>query len=197
MSLKLCTAEFMISDTKGTGFCQSWLPVEAAERLAVSGKDGNADRAPDQVPFIDSEIIWTNSYPDPVHASVSIGRAPRTIVTSSPNTLVLDDAWTWDIGVSPDAPAPFGTNSGVGYRFQTRQSFNTLLYTRALRDFPDSVSYVDPGFIGPGETLHFRYRCLFSTPGGWRTPVQPLMIAQARFARLRLWVSPWTTSVTV
>ncbi|AXQ60066.1 hypothetical protein NTR1_53 [Nocardia phage NTR1] len=195
MSLKVCTAEFMISDSIGTGFSQAWLPFMAAERMATSGKDGNVDRAPDQVPFIDSEILWTNSYDDPVHAMMSIQRAPRSLVTSSPNTLVLDDAWTSDIGLSPSAPTPFGTNSGVGIRFQTRQSFNPLIYTRFFRDFPDWTSYVELGAIDPGNTLHFRYRCLYSTPGGWRTPVQPLMLAQARYARLRLWIAPWTTGV--
>lgn len=195
MSLKICTAEFLISDSNGTSMTQAWLPTVVAERMATSGKDGNVDRAPDQVPFIDSEILWTNSYDDPVHTMISIHRAPRSIVTSTPNTLVLDDAWTWDIGLSPSAPLPFGTNSGVGIRLQTTQSFNPVIYSRFFRDFPDSVSYQDLGAVDPGDSLHFRYRCLFSTPGVWRTPVQPLMIAQARWARLRLWTAPWTTGV--
>lgn len=193
MSLKICTAEFLISDSHGTGFSQAWLPFVAAERMATSGKDGNVDNAPDQVPFIESEILWTNSYDDPVHTMASIGRAPRSIVTSAPNTLVLDDAWTWDIGISPAAPLPTGTNSGVGMRCETRPSFQPVIYTRYFRDFPDSTSYQDLGQVDPGETVHFRYRCLFSTPGAWRTPVQPLMTAQARWARLRLWVAPWVT----
>lgn len=193
MSLKICTAEFMISDSVGTGFSQSWLPAMTAERTPTSGKDGNVDRAPDQVPFIDSEILWTNSYADPVHVGVSIHRAPRSFTSSSPNTLVLDDAWTFDIGDSPSAPVPTGTNSGVGIRFQTRQNAYALVYTRIFRDFPDSVSYVEVGAVDPGQTMHFRYRCLFSTPGGWRTPVQPLHIAQARFARLRMWTGPWVS----
>lgn len=193
MSLKICAAEFMISDSVGTGFSQSFLPTVVATRDAVSGKDGNVDRAPDQVVFIDSEILWTNTYEDPVHVAVSVHRAPRSLVSSSPNTLVLDDAWTFDVGESPNAPVPSGTNSGVGIRFQTRQNAYALVYTRIFRDFPDSVSYVEVGAVDPGQTVHFRYRCLFSTPGGWRTPVQPLHIAQARWARLRMWVAPWMT----
>jgi len=195
VSLKVCTSEFLISDSRGLEFSPGWLPSLVAERMAVSGKDGNVDRSPDQVPFIDSEILWTNSGDDSVHTMVSIHRAPRSIVTSTPNTLVLDDAWTWDIGVSPSAPLPFGTNSGVGIRFQTTQSFNPVIYTRLFRDFPDSVSYQDLGEVPPGETVHFRYRCLFSTPGNWRAPVQPLLLASARWARLRLWSSPWITGV--
>lgn len=193
MSLRICTAEFMISDSVGTGFSAAWLPTMVAERLATSGKDGDVTQAPDQVEFISSEILWTNATDDPVHAMVSIGRASRSLVTSSPNTLVLDDAWTWDVGLSPTAPTPYGTNSGVGIRWQSKQAFDSLIYTRFFRDFPDSTSYQDIGAIDPGDSVHFRYRCLFSTPGGWRTPVQPLMTAAARYARLRLWTAPWTT----
>lgn len=195
MSQKICTAEFLISDSTGTGFTQSWLPTMAVERMATSGKDGNVDRAPDQVPFIDSEILWSNPYDEAVHTMISIHRAPRSITTSTPNTLVLDDAWTWDIGESPSAPTPFGTNSGVGVKVQSRQSFESQQYSRLFRDFPDSVSYQDLGAVDPGEALHFRYRCLYSTPGTWRTPVQPLHIASARWARLRLWTAPWVTGV--
>lgn len=195
MTLKVCTAEFVISDYTGTGFSQAWLPLVVADRMATSGKDGNVDRSPDQVPFIDSEILWTNSFTDPVHIAVSVHRAPRSLVTSSPNTLALDDAWTFDVGVSPNAPIPFGTDNGVGIRVSTRQSFRSLVYTRLFRDYPDWLSYVHVGVVDPGSTVHFRYRCLFSTPGGWRTPVQPLHIAQARWARLRMWAAPWTTGV--
>lgn len=195
MSQRLCVAEWMVSDSTGTAFSQAWLPTVVAERMATSGKDGNVDRSPDQVPFIDTEILWTNTDADPVHAMVSIHRAPRSLVTSTPNTLVLDDAWTWDIGDSPAAPTPYGTNSGVGLQVQIRKSFETQQYTRIFRDFPDSVSYQDLGAVDPGETVHFRYRCLFSTPGTWRAPVQPLHLAQARWARIRLWSSPWVAGV--
>jgi hypothetical protein len=193
VSLKICTAEFMASDATGTGFTSAWLPTMATERMATSGKDGTVDRSPDQVPFIDAEILWTNSSSDPIHAMVSIHRAPRSLVTSQPNTVVLDDAWTWDIDDSPAAPTPYGTNSGVGIGLKTRQSFEPAVYSRLFRDFPDMVSYQDLGEIPPGETLHFRYRCLFSTPGVWRAPVQPLHTASARWARLRLWTAPMIT----
>lgn len=195
MSLRICTAEFLLSDNRGTGFSQSWLPTVVAERMAVSSKDGAVDRAPDQVPFIESEILWTNSFDETVHVGVSVHRAGRFLLTSSPNTLVLDDAWTFDVGVSPSAALPFGTNSGVGVRCKTRQSFNPLIFSRFFRDFPDSVSYVEVGAVDPGETAHFRYRCLFSTPGEWRAAVQPRYEAAARFTRLRMFIGPWVSGV--
>src|SRR5690606_10316297 len=65
LSQRICVAEWMISDSNGTAFAQSWLPTMVAERMATSGKDGNVDRSPDQIPFIDSEILWTNTDDDP------------------------------------------------------------------------------------------------------------------------------------
>lgn len=193
MSLRVCAAEYLISDSAGTRFSQSWLPTMAAERMATSGRDGAVDRAPDQVPFIESEILWTNPYDEPIHAMISVHRASRFLLTSAPNTLVLDDAWSSDIGPSPSAPLPFSTNSGIGIKLKTRQSFNALVYARLFRDYPDSVSYVELGAVDPGDTLHFRYRCLFSTPGEWRAAVQPRHEAAARWARLRLFIAPWVT----
>lgn len=197
MSLRICSAEFMVSESSGTGFSGAWLPTLAAESFVTSGKDGAVDRSPDQVPFIDAEMLWTNSYDDPVYAMASIGKAPRSIVTSTPNTLVLDDAYSWDIAVSPSAPTPFGANNGSGERVQNSPTTIAVGYLRYFRDFPDAVSYVSLGEVDPGESVHFRYRCLFSTPGNWRAAVQPLFLAYARYARLRLWVSPWTTGSVV
>lgn len=197
MSLRICSAEFMISESSGTGFSGAWLPTIAAESFVTSGKDGAVDRSPDQVPFIDAEMLWTNSYDDPVYAMASVGRAPRSIVTSTPNTLVLDDAYSWDIAVSPAAPTPFGANNGSGERVQNQPTTLAVGYLRYFRDFPDSTTYMSLGTVDPGESVHFRYRCLFSTPGNWRAAVQPLFLANARFARLRLWVSPWVSGSVV
>lgn len=197
MSLRICTAEFMVSESSGTGFSNAWIPNLVAESMVTSGKDGTVDRSPDQVPFIDGEMIWTNSYDDPVYAMASVGKAPRSITTSTPNTLVLDDAYSWDIGISPSAPTPFGANNGSGERIQNSPTTIPVGYLRYFRDFPDAVNYVSLGTADPGESVHFRYRCLFSTPGNWRAAVQPLFLAYARYARLRLWVSPWTSGSVV
>lgn len=196
MSLRICTAEHMLSDAGGTGFSQSWLPTMAAERFLVSTKDGPVDRAPDPVPFIDGDILYANPYASPLHAMMSVHKASRFLMTSNPNTLVLDDVYTWDIGPSPVAPAPSGSVSGFGIRGQqNRQSQTPMIFARMFRDEADAVSYVDLGEIPVGEALHFRYRCLFTTPGNWRTPLQPRHEAAARYTRLRLWTAPWTTGV--
>lgn len=191
MSLRVCTAEFMASDSTGLGFARSWLPTMVAERMAVSGRDGTADRAPDQIPFIDTEILWSNTTDDTVHVNVSVHRASRFLLSSSPNTMVLDDAWSFDIGESPSAPTPGGTSNGIGVRVKTRRSTQALAFSRVFRDFTDWVSYVEVGAVDPGDSVHFRYRCLFSTPGEWRTAVQPRHEANARWARLRMFTSPW------
>lgn len=194
MSLRICTAEWMISDFMGTGFSQSWLPTLALERMLVSTRDGPVDRAPDPIPFIDGDMLWSNPYDDAIHAMVSVHRASRFLLTSNPNTLVLDDVWAWDVGVSPQAPIPTGNVAGFGIRQQQNRFAQTpMIFDRLFADIPDYISYVDIGEIDPGEAVHFRYRCLFSTPGNWRVPLQPRFEANARWARLRLWTAPMVT----
>lgn len=197
MSLRICTAEFMVSESSGTGFSNAWTPSLVAESLIASGKDGAVDRSPDQVPFIDGEMLWTNASDDTVYAMASVGKAARSITTSTPNLLVLDDAYSWDIGISPAAATPYGANNGSGERVQNSPTTIAVGYLRYFRDFPDAVTYMSLGAVDPGESVHFRYRCLFSTPGNWRAAVQPLFLAYARYARLRLWVSPWTSGSVV
>ncbi len=196
MSVQICTAEYMISRFSGTGFSQAWLPDMVAERMLPSGRDGTVDRAPDQIPFIEGEILYANPYNWPIHAMVSVHRASRFLLSSNPNTLVLDDVWTTDIGVSPSAPAPTGTGQGFGVRIQQNRSSQTpLIFARIFANAPDRVAYVDVGEIGVGESVHFRYRCMFSTPGNWRTPTEPRHEANAYWARLRLWSAPMVGSI--
>jgi hypothetical protein len=196
MSLKLCTSEFLISDAKGFGFSRSWLPSMVAERFATSSRDGVVDRAPDQLAFIDTELVWTNPFADPVHLTVSLQRASRSFIASNPNTLVFDDAISWDIGASPSAPLPAVVRSGVGTRIKLQPFyFSTIYYGRIFSDYDDSTAYTELGRLEPTESVAVRYRCLFSTPGEWRLPVQPRHEAFARYARLRLWTTPYTDGV--
>ena len=196
LSVQICTGEYLLSDSKGFGFSRSWLPQIVTERFATSTRDGTVDRAPDQVPFIDTNLVWTNTFTDPLHLSLTVQRAPRTLITSNPNLLVLDDAVSWDIGAAPSASAAVATHSGVGARIKfQRFSASNLFFGREFADFDDSVQYQDIGVINPAETVQVRYRCLFSTPGQWRVAIQPRHEASARFARLRLWSSPYVAGV--
>lgn len=195
MSQKLCTMEALLSDSVGMEFSSSWLPTLVAQRMDVSARDGGVDRAPDQVPFIDSEILWTNATDQTVAVQVQVQRASRSLISSTPNTVVLDDAWTWEIAESPSAPTPFGTNNGVGTRIKTVKSTQSLEFSRIFRDYPGWASFVHVGACDPGDTVHFRYRALFSTPGEWRTAVQPRHEVWARYVRLRMFTRPWVTGV--
>lgn len=192
MSLRVCTAEFMLSTNRGTGYAETFLPRMVAERMATSGRDGGVDRAPDAIPFIDTDLLWTNNSDDPQHLQMSVHRASRFLVSSNPNTLVVDDAWSFATGPSPTAPAPTGANNGFGSRVKTtRSTAATVAFGRIFRDHPDWVSYVEIGALDPGETVHFRYRALFSTPGEWRAGTSPRHEMNARWCRLRLWAAPW------
>lgn len=194
MSLQICTGDYMLSQFSGTGMSQAWLPTMATERMLTSSRDGTVDRAPDQIPFIDGEILWTNPYDWPVHAMVTVHRASRSVLTSNPNTVVLDDVWTYDVAESPAAPLPTGTGAGIGARMQqNRTQQATLIFARIFLDLPDQITYVDIGEIPVGQSVHFRYRCLFSTPGAWRAPTEPRHEAYARWTRLRLWQAPFLT----
>lgn len=190
MSLKICTAEFMVSDAKGFGLSQTWLPRIVAERFVQSTRDGTVARAPDPVPFIDADLAWTNTSTDPQHLTVSVHRASRSLVTSDPNTLVFDDAVSWSVGKSPTAARPAAVDNGIGGRIKRARSTQNLKFSRLFIDRGDWVSYHDIGPVLPEQSIHFRYMCLFSTPGEWRASVQPRYEASARWARLRAFASP-------
>lgn len=192
MSLKICTAENMLSRATGTGFAQSWFPRMVAERMATSTRDGNVDRAPDAIPFIESSILWTNTTDTTQHLSMSVHRASRSLITSTPNLVVIDDAYTYDIGQSPNAPIPAGFDNGVGLRIKGVPSTTpNNVFARIFRETPDWVSTLEIGAIDPGDSIHLRYRANFSTPGEWRPATNPRHEASARWARLRLWAAPW------
>jgi hypothetical protein len=194
--LSVCTAEYMISDGRGLRLAEQWLPRIVGERAAASTKDGPVDRAPDQIPFIDTDLTWTNRSTEPQHVRVSVERASRTLISSNTNVLALDDAMSWAIGVSPSAPRPQASRSGLGVRIAlTRASQPQIQFGRIFADRDGWCSYEDVGLVPPGESVHFRYMCLFSTPGPWRTAPLPRHEAYARWVRLRMWASPHLTAI--
>lgn len=193
--ISICVGQHMISAPGKLGLAQSWFPRVVAERMVVSTRDGVVERAPDPIVFIDAEMSWTNSTGTLQHARMNVHRASRQLITSNPNTLALDDGCVWDVGVNPNAPAPTPNRSGNGLRLKMTRSYqNDLQFARMFTDLDDWSSLEDIGKVYPGETVHFRYRCVFSTPGEWRTALQPRHEAYARWVRLRLLASPMSES---
>ncbi|WP_029926370.1 DUF7172 family protein [Nocardia otitidiscaviarum] len=191
MSLRICTSEWMISGPSGTGLAAAWLPRIAAEHFAVSSRDGQAARAPDAVPLIDADLIWTNTTGAWQDCHLTLHRAPRTIVTSNPNTLVLDDALAWDVGISPRAALPAAVGDGIGARIKTTPTqLNETIYSRLFNDWDDWISTHHIGSVANGETVHIRYQCLMTTPGEWRGGTSPMHQVHARWARLQLLAAP-------
>lgn len=51
--------------------------------------------------MIDGDLSWFNNSRDPQIIAVQVNRAPRTIVSQNPGTVVIHDAWSVAKGVSP------------------------------------------------------------------------------------------------
>jgi hypothetical protein len=194
MSITICSSEWMVSSPSGTDFADAWLPRIVMDRFATSAKDGGVDTAPDPVPFIDTEMSWTNDTGAQQKLYLGMHRAPRLIIASNPNLYVLDDAISWDIALSPNAPTPYATKSGIGATGRhTPFTVNEVTYGRLFRGWDDGISFTNIGTILAGQTIHIRYNALFSTPGSWRPPNQALQVVRAYWVRLQLWASPGAT----
>ncbi|WAB09208.1 hypothetical protein SEA_LITTLEMUNCHKIN_32 [Gordonia phage LittleMunchkin] len=172
MSLKICTAEYMLSDTNGVGMRRGWFPRIVAEAFLGSTKDGEIKRAPDPVPMIEGDLTWFNNSPDPQVVAVQVHRAPRSITTTSPNTVILQDAWTYAVGVSPVADPPTVMQDSTGGRLQLDRAYVAgadLSFGRVFLDTDDSQTLVPVGVVPSMQSLHFRYLCSVQTPGTWTT----------------------------
>jgi hypothetical protein len=191
-SLKLCTAEYMISDTNGLGVRRTWLPRPIAEQFLESTKDGEIKLSPDPVTMIDGDLTWFNNSPDPQHVWVSVHTAPRTIIAQNPATVVIHDAWTHQIGKSPSADFPTVVSNTFGGRLQIDRASvasDKVQFGRYFLDGDDSVSYVDLGVVPPQQSFHFRYLAAVQTPNVWIIPTgddtdSPRWEAYARWTRL-------------
>jgi hypothetical protein len=188
-SLKICTAEYMISDTRGIGMSGGWLPQKVTEQFCESTKDGEIKLSPDPVTMIDGDLNYSNTSGDPQHLWVTVHRAPRSIVAQSPSTVIVTDAWTFAIGVNAAADFPTVIADTHGGRLQIDRSSvspDNLLFGRYFLDGDDSHIYVDCGIVPPFQNLHFRYMAAVQTPGTWTEPTQftPRWEANARWARL-------------
>lgn len=189
MSLKICTAEYMISSDKGTGVSRTWLPRLVKEQFLESTKDGEIKLSPDPVTMIDGDLTWFNNSRDYQRVWVLIHRAPRSIVAQSPATVVIHDAWSHRIGETPVADYPSVIQDTFGGRLQIdRASVGRadLQYARYFFDGDDSQVWQDIGVVPPQQSFHFRYIAAVQTPNVWTVPTEfePRWEAHARWTRL-------------
>lgn len=191
-SLKVCTAEYLISDANGIGVRKTFLPRVVAEQFLESTKDGEIKLSPDPVTMIDGDVTWFNNSPDPQRVAVSVHRAPRMIVAQSPSTIVIHDAWSSQIGRSPQADYPSVIQDTFGGRIQIDRpsvAANDIQFGRFILIGDDSIRWVDIGVVPPKQSFHFRYLAAVQTPGTWTIPgndsdVVPRWEAYARWTRL-------------
>ncbi|KAB7761174.1 DUF7172 family protein [Mycolicibacterium mucogenicum] len=189
MSLKLCVGPHMLSTVAGTAPARTYYPQVIKETFLGSTKDGEIERSPDPVTMISGDLPVTNSTKWPLWVRVLIHRAPRSIVSTNPVTVIINDAYSWAVGVSPQAEYPsVGLDQFGGKLMLDRASTgpDDLKYGRYFLDCDDSQSYVTIGELPPGESLHFRYLAAVQTPGVWTKPSdgQPMYSASAYWTRL-------------
>lgn len=185
----------MISTVQGVGMARHWYPRIVAEAFLESVKDGKIERAPDPVTMIEGDLTWFNNTRDPQMLTVQVLRAPRSVVVQSPSTVVIHDAWSFDVGKSPSADYPSVVQNTMGGRMQIDRpsaAAKDLKYCRLFFDSDSAQSWVDIGQIDPGESMHFRYLAAVQTPGIWTTAseFEPRWEAQARWTRLLAFATP-------
>lgn len=195
MSIKVCTAEGLLSTVDGMDLSRSYFPRIVAESFLESTKDGPIQRAPDPVTMIDGDLTWFNNSSDAQMVTVQVIRAPRTIVAQSPSTVVIHDAWSWAVGASPTADYPTIIQDAFGGRVQLdRQEVaaEDLRYGRFFADGDSAQSWVPIGRVEPMESLHFRYLAAVQTPGAFTAPseYEPRWEAAARWTRLLALAAP-------
>ena len=195
MSVKLCTSEYMLSTTGGLGMARHWFPRIVAEAFLESTKDGEIKRSPDPVTMIDGDLSWFNNNRDAQVLHVQVVRAPRSVVSQSPGTVVIHDAWSWAVGVSPSADYPSVIQDTFGGKLQFDRpaaAAADLRYCRQFYDCDSTQAWVPLGTVAPQESIHFRYLAAVQTPGVWTTPTEfdPRSEAHARWVRLLAFATP-------
>lgn len=173
MSLKVCTAESMISDVKGINVARSWLPRPVMEQFLQATKDGEVKLSPDPVITINGDMSWFNNTGLAQSITVLVHRAPRNILAQSPSTVTITDAWTHQVGSQPTADFPSVSQDTFGGRFQIdRPSADpaNLRYGRFFLYGDDSQVYVPVGVVPPRKMFQFRYIAGIQTPGTWISP---------------------------
>lgn len=196
MSIKVLTSEAMLSTVNGLGMRQCWGPRIVCEAFLESTKDGEISRAPDPVEMIHGDMSWFNASGIIQAVGVMVQRAPRSVVSTSPVTVIIQDATSFAVGFHPEADYPSLERDYMGGKVMLdtpETAPEDMLFGRFFLDTDASESWVHVGDVSPGEAIHVRYLCAVQTPGGW---VQPSEFdvryeAFARWARLQALAWPW------
>lgn len=196
--IRPCTSEFLLATADSLALRKTWFPRVVAEAFLKSTKDGEIKRSPDPVTMISGDLTWYNETPDRQAIVIQVNRAPRSIVAQSPSTVVIHDAWSYDIGASPSAVEPTVVQDAFGGKCQVdRDSVapDQLIYGRVFYDQDATQSWVNLGLVEPGQAFHFRYLAACQTPGVWTEAdsdnFQSRWEADARFTRLVAFAMPW------
>lgn len=195
MALRLCAGENLSSTSDGVGLSPTWFPRIVAQSYVTATKDGTIKRAPDPVPTISGDVVWTNTASVAQNVTVTIRRAPRTVATTSPNTVVIHDAWSWAKGLDATADYPSVSQETLGGGFQTdRPETDPKDIQRGYTyfDFDASQTIIHLGDVGPDHNIHVRYIAAIQTPGTWTVPseFEPRWEANARYAWLTVIARP-------
>jgi hypothetical protein len=185
----------MLSTVQGLDLARHYFPRVVAEAFLESTKDGTIKLSPDPVTLIDGDLTWFNNTDDDQWVQVQIQRAPRSVVAQSPSTVVIHDAWTYQVGVSPQADYPSVVQDTFGGRAQIDRAEarpEDLLYGRLFLDSDSSQVWQNIGVVPAQRSLHFRYLAAEQTPGVWTSPseFEPRWEVQARWARLLCFATP-------
>ncbi|ANZ52331.1 hypothetical protein J3996_gp37 [Mycobacterium phage Laurie] len=195
MSVKVCTFEYMLSTVNGMDLARHYFPRVVAESFLESTKDGEIKLSPDPVTMIDGDLTWFNNTTDDQWVVVQTQRAPRSIVAQSPATVVIHDAASFDVGISPQADYPSVMQDTFGGRGQVDRKearAEDLLYGRLFYDSDSTQAWRTVGVVPAGQSMHYRHLTAVQTPGTWISPseFEPRWEASARWVRLLAFATP-------
>lgn len=195
MTVKICSSEYLLATVQGLGLARSWFPRIVAEAFLQSTKDGDVTIAPDPVTMIDGDLAWFNNTGAAQVVTVQLIRAPRSIETQSPCTVVIHDAHSFAVGLDPAADFPSVIQDTMGGKVQLDRPSAApadLLYGRFFFNSDSSQEFIPIGTLEAGESMHFRYIASVQTPGTFikATEFEPEWQAEALWARLLAFATP-------
>lgn len=190
MSLRICTDEHFVSTSAVTAFALGALPRLVLSQRVESAHDGEVKQLSDPVAFMDQTLRWRNDTGMAQQVFISVLRAPRSFVVSSPNALAVTDSYGVAMARStstPDADTVLGVDSVRARRNDFRAP--GMAYQITYDDIPGGTSTVCVGELAPDREVAFRYVARVSTPGNWRTPDTDRTSLRLNYAELSLYTA--------